>query len=481
VTVTDQPKPDDAPEPPPAVGQLDAPAADAAAAAEPTPSSVAELSPGDRAATDDAADAAPDPSPATEAGPDAEGTVLRDLPAPTPPGEKPRVGPVIVAPENVGKPLAPPKPPLRSGPVPPARPPKPKVPRRKRPTAVERHRRVFFARLKEAREARAPDTTPGEQPAVEVDNDEVLDAIVEATTDDAGTGSGALKAGVDPAAAEDASPAEPAEPAAAEDASPATADPAAPDPADTADAAQANEAAIADTPEIATADAPASDAEAAAPQDDGDDAPAQGEPDATADASAAKPTPRPPRPPVVVDPLRLQAAIGRVGGEEAVREALAPKTDEKGERLKWAVVCADASQGLKPGEPAFTAWVRLAATPVGAIKDAVGMAKPGRGGGARGERPGRGRDEGRSSRPGGPPPGGGRGRGRDDRDPRDRGPRPGEGDTPRRVEDGRVSATIRFVGQESGDDERREREQRRKDQREAKRQAERDRLDRLGY
>ncbi len=430
--MSDQPKPDDAPEPTPAEGQLDA-------------------------------DAAPDPSPATEAGPDPEGTVLPDLPAPTPPGEKPRVGPVIVAPENVGKPLAPPKPPLRSGPVPPARPPKPKVPRRKRPTAVERHRRVFFARLKEAREARAPDTTPGEQPEVEVEGDEVLDAIAEATTDDAGTESGALEAAVDPAAAEEASPAEPAEPAAAQDPSPAAHDPAAPDPAaddpaapdpaDAADAAQANEAAIADNPEIATADAP-----------------------------AARPTPRPPRPPVVVDPLRLQAAIGRVGGEEAVREALAPKTDEKGERLKWAVVCADASQGLKPGDPAFTAWVRLAATPVGAVKDAVGLAKPGRGGGGpRGDRPGRGRDEARSSRPGGPPPSGGRGRGRDDRDPRDRGPRPGEGDTPRRVQDGRVSATVRFIDLGSGDDERREREQRRKDQREAKRQAERDRLDRLGY
>ena len=60
---------------------------------------------------------------------------------------------------------------------------------------------------------------------------------------------------------------------------------------------------------------------------------------------------------------RLAAAIERVGGPEAVLEALQPKRRDDGETMKWSSVCAEQAQGVKPGDPTFTAWVRLAATP----------------------------------------------------------------------------------------------------------------------
>ena len=60
---------------------------------------------------------------------------------------------------------------------------------------------------------------------------------------------------------------------------------------------------------------------------------------------------------------RLVAAIERVGGAEAVLEALQPKRRDDGETMKWSSVCAEQAQGIKPGDPIFTAWVRLAATP----------------------------------------------------------------------------------------------------------------------
>jgi hypothetical protein len=65
------------------------------------------------------------------------------------------------------------------------------------------------------------------------------------------------------------------------------------------------------------------------------------------------------------------AAIERVGGAEAVLEALQPKRRDDGETMKWSSVCAEEAQGHKPGDPTFTAWVRLAATPVRDVKAIV--------------------------------------------------------------------------------------------------------------
>ena len=39
--------------------------------------------------------------------------------------------------------------------------------------------------------------------------------------------------------------------------------------------------------------------------------------------------------------------------------------------MKWSSVCAEQAQGVKPGDPTFTAWVRLAATPVRDVKAIV--------------------------------------------------------------------------------------------------------------
>jgi hypothetical protein len=39
--------------------------------------------------------------------------------------------------------------------------------------------------------------------------------------------------------------------------------------------------------------------------------------------------------------------------------------------MKWSSVCAEEAQGHKPGDPVFTAWVRLAATPVRDVKAIV--------------------------------------------------------------------------------------------------------------
>ena len=169
-------------------------------------------------------------------------------------------------------------------------------------------------------------------------------------------------------------------------------------------------------------------------------------------------------PPPQVSRPRLISAIDRVGGPEVVKEALAPKQDDEGERLKWAQVCSDASRGLQPGDPAFAAWVRLAATPVrevrGAVNDMLGIVDEPRGGHRRG--------------------GGRRGGGRP--------PRPGEwgnegrarpGEVANFGRDGGLRTKIRIVGDDEED--RRQRDERRKAQREAKRAAERERLARLGY
>ncbi|MDP9399607.1 MAG: hypothetical protein M3P39_01340, partial [Actinomycetota bacterium] len=154
----------------------------------------------------------------------------------------------------------------------------------------------------------------------------------------------------------------------------------------------------------------------------------------------------------------------RVGGPDVVREALAPKRDEQGQPLKWAAVCAEAARGLKPGDPVFAAWVRLAGTPVQAIKAETqppAEERPRNRGGPRG-----GRRSGPGQRSGPPSDRGGRG-------DRDRPPRATE------LREGSFRPTIRIAADPAT--ERAERDRRRKEQREAKRQAERDRLSRLGY
>jgi hypothetical protein len=182
-------------------------------------------------------------------------------------------------------------------------------------------------------------------------------------------------------------------------------------------------------------------------------------------------------PPPPVSQARLAAAIQRIGGPAVVEEALRPKMDEQGERKKWALVCCEAAQGRQAGDPEFTAWLRLAATPVREIKAALPVREEqGRGGGRHGAGPGRGGDRaprggGERGRGGGPGRGGDRGRG-------------GSGDRVSREEleafarGGSLTSRVRIVDRAA---EKRERERQRKEERERKRQAERDRLARLGY
>jgi hypothetical protein len=182
--------------------------------------------------------------------------------------------------------------------------------------------------------------------------------------------------------------------------------------------------------------------------------------------------PQPQAPAAQVDrspasPARVTAAIERVGGAEVIKEALKPKQDEKGQPLKWAAVCAQAAEGMKPGDPVFNAWVRLAATPVREVKAQLPRPpEPERGGGRPGEpaarRPGGQRSGGRGDRPR-----------RDDRQSRQ--------EFASHAQDGTLRKSIRIVTGHDEDQERRERERVRKEQREAKRRAERERLARLGY
>src|SRR4029079_18253042 len=80
------------------------------------------------------------------------------------------------------------------------------------------------------------------------------------------------------------------------------------------------------------------------------------------------------------------------------------------ETMKWSSVCAEQAQGVKPGDPTFTAWVRLAATPVRDVKAILNPApadddRRGRGGRGRGG----GRGQGGGGYGGGGYGGGGRG------------------------------------------------------------------------
>jgi hypothetical protein len=288
-------------------------------------------------------------------------------------------------------------------------------PRRRRLNATQRHRNVFFARLNEFRRQAQQGNDP--------------EAAAEAAD--------AAEAQAQEQAAEAPAAEAPAEPV-----------------TDAGEAPAATTEAPAEGEQPAVTDAGEADAEAPAAEQ--------------APAAEASEQPRQQQrrsaPPPQIDQARLVAAIDRAGGPDAIMEALQPKRDEHDQPLKWATVCADACKGLKPSDPVFSAWVRLAATPVSAIKRELGL----------NDRPDRG------GRRGGP------GRGRDGRGPRregrggDRGDRVSREDLQRLSHGGTVGANIRIIGLDQ-DAEKKEREARRKAEREAKRQAERDRLARLGY
>jgi hypothetical protein len=161
---------------------------------------------------------------------------------------------------------------------------------------------------------------------------------------------------------------------------------------------------------------------------------------------------------------RVRAAVERVGGDEAVREALAPKQRPDGQTMKWSAVCCEAAQGLPAGDPVFTAWARLAVTPVREIKSLVDPRD-------RDGRDGRGRGRGGQRR------GGGGG----DRQWRDRGGGQGGGgyagaeDMRQHGRDGSFKSRIRIVDMSKG------RDQDSEDEGEKKKREASDRLDRLGY
>jgi len=170
---------------------------------------------------------------------------------------------------------------------------------------------------------------------------------------------------------------------------------------------------------------------------------------------------------------RLVAAIERVGGAEAVREALQPKRREDGETMKWSSVCAEQAQGIKPGDPIFTAWVRLAATPVRDVKAIVNPR------GRDDDRRGRGRGRGRSDRGGGGGYRGGGGGGRGEGD-RERGRPARREELEEHGRDGSFRSSVRIVHVDS-EGQRRDREDEGRAERDAKRQAEAERLTELGY
>jgi hypothetical protein len=132
---------------------------------------------------------------------------------------------------------------------------------------------------------------------------------------------------------------------------------------------------------------------------------------------------------------RLVAAIERVGGAEAVLEALQPKTREDGETMKWSSVCAEQAQGHKPGDPVFTAWVRLAATPVRDVKAIVNPRREND----------RGRGRGRGRNQGGGGYGGGGGGGYGGRGGYDRGRPARREELEAHGRDGSFSSRVRIV------------------------------------
>ena len=159
-----------------------------------------------------------------------------------------------------------------------------------------------------------------------------------------------------------------------------------------------------------------------------------------------------------------------------MREALQPKRRDDGETMKWSSVCAEQALGVKPGDPIFTAWVRLAATPVRDVKAIVNPRT--RDDDRRGGR-GRGGGGARTAAVGG---GGGGGRGgyQGDRGDRDRGRPARREELETHGRDGSFRSSVRIVHVDS-DGQRRDRDDERRAERDAKRQAEAERLAKLGY
>jgi hypothetical protein len=91
-----------------------------------------------------------------------------------------------------------------------------------------------------------------------------------------------------------------------------------------------------------------------------------------------------------VDPNRrealISAAVERVGGPDAVRDAMLPQQRADGTTLKWSAVCCDRAFGTDVSDPVFSGWLRLACTPVREIKAAVTPPGEDRGGRRRGGR-----------------------------------------------------------------------------------------------
>ena len=207
-------------------------------------------------------------------------------------------------------------------------------------------------------------------------------------------------------------------------------------------------------------------------------------------APAAAAAPQPAAPPATSPSrsaraqARLVAAIERVGGPEAVREALQPKRRDDGETMKWSSVCAEQAQGHKPGDPVFTAWVRLAATPVRDVKAIVNprTRDDDRRGRGRGRRSGGG---GGGGGQGGYRGGGGQGGYRGDREGGDRGRPARREELETHGRDGSFRSSVRIVHVDSEGQRKEERKEEREDERsaerDAKRQAEAERLARLGY
>ncbi|MCP9490674.1 MAG: hypothetical protein MSC31_12460, partial [Solirubrobacteraceae bacterium MAG38_C4-C5] len=302
--------------------------------------------------------AAPETAGAQEA-PAGDESGAREAP---PPGR----GPVVLADER-GKPER--KPPTASRRAKAAPKPKPQRPRRRKRSAAERHRAVFFARLNELRR--------GEQTGNGSTGEEAeLDGRADATRSEEAAPEGAP---TDDAMTAAEAPAAEAQPAAPETGEPIAETPEAHQPVAEEPTAGETPADEVEQPRVDVARA--------------------GDPP----ASGCRAAPPPP-----VSQARLAAAVQRVGGPEVVEEALRPKMDEQGERKKWALVCCEAAQGRQAGDPEFTAWLRLAATPVREIKGSLPVREEqSRGGGRRSDGPGR--------------PGGGPGRGGD------RGGRGGDG------------------------------------------------------
>ena len=134
-------------------------------------------------------------------------------------------------------------------------------------------------------------------------------------------------------------------------------------------------------------------------------------------------------------------------------EALQPKRRDDGETMKWSSVCAEQAQGVKPGDPTFTAWVRLAATPVRDVKAIVNPRpaydqRGGRGGRGRGGQGG----GGRGGQGGGGYGGGGGGGGRGGRGDYRGGGGAGRGDVEQHGRDGSFRSSVRIIGLEALED-----------------------------